>query len=150
MADGQWLRNAQTCARILGTWRPMVRRWPTSTLDTATLSYDFCGFNLKIRKRLTTSCCCGSASSYCARISVNPVAPSASATILSHPSSCFSSAAIRLSSIMVAGKGGTVARRDSTSAARSVTTVRGGGERHEQTDGRGGARRIRMPKRLNR
>ena len=149
MADGNWLRNAQICARILGVWRPMVRRWPTSTVDTAP-SYDFFRFNLNTRRRLTTSCCCGSAFSYCGRLSVNPIAPSGSASILSHPYSCFSSATISLSSITAAGKGTTVARRDSTSAARSVATVRGSGERHEQTDGRGGARRMRTPKRLTR
>ena len=152
MADGQWLRSASSCARILGIWRPMARRCRTSTAHTATCRYNVFGFDLQMWKCLTTKTGCsgGAAFSSCKRIPVKPIATSISASVLSHTSGCFSSTFTRMNPRTVAGKGSTLARAlSTTNAAKSSTTVRGSGESHEK-DGKGEARRTRTPKKLNR
>ena len=152
MAECQWLRSAHSYARILSTCRPLVRRWPTFTVGTATMNHDVCGFDVQMRRKLTTNSYC-SAASYCKHMPLHPIAPSMCASVLSHPSRNFSPAAIRLGSSTVAGKGSAVTRSDSTNAAarsRSFTTVRGGGKWREREDGRERVARTRIRRKPNR
>lgn len=135
-------------ASMLNIWRPVMRRWLAPDDKAKTLSYAFYRCNLQLRRRLTTRC--GSASSFCCvPKSFKSVAPFTTALVLSRPSSSLCSAATRIN--VIPSRRSTVsAGTDSSGVVRSITTVRGDGERHVRMDRSGGMGRLRQPKRLNR